>query len=185
MLCYFQVQSKVNQLFIYIHPLFFRFLSHIGYCSVLSRVPCAIQQVLSSYLFYVQQCNWIQSHMLSRWSQQHLTLSRLDLWNNSHCGNEWQADCTFLRQGSRLGASDCQGSAQSSNHSSHIFSMTSFIRGKHFTCTAPPHLCLVARQKLAASERERRICHKTPCCTDTSTAPRYESGSLFCYLFYP
>ena len=56
MLCQFQVYSIVNQLYIYIYPLCFRFFSHIGHYRVLSRVPCAIQQVLISYLFYIQQC---------------------------------------------------------------------------------------------------------------------------------
>ena len=57
MLCYFQVNNKVNQLYIYIYiyPLFFfRFFSHIDHYRVLGRVPCAIQQVLISYLFYIQ-----------------------------------------------------------------------------------------------------------------------------------
>ena len=34
--------SKVNQLYIYIYPLFFGFLSHLGHHRALSRVPCAI-----------------------------------------------------------------------------------------------------------------------------------------------
>ena len=38
---------------IYIYQLFFRFLSHLGHQRALSRVPCATQQVLISYLFYV------------------------------------------------------------------------------------------------------------------------------------
>ena len=43
------------KLFSYIcsHPFFFRFFPHIGYYRVLSRVPCAIQQVLVSDLFYI------------------------------------------------------------------------------------------------------------------------------------
>ena len=41
-LCYFLLCSKVNQLYICIYPLFVRFFSHIGHCSVLSRVPYAI-----------------------------------------------------------------------------------------------------------------------------------------------
>ena len=54
MLCQFPVNSKVNQLYIYVYPLFsiFRFFSHIGRY-ILSRVPCAIWQVLISYLFYI------------------------------------------------------------------------------------------------------------------------------------
>ena len=42
MLYWFQVYSKVNQLYIYIYPLFFRFFSCIGHYRVL-RVPWAIQ----------------------------------------------------------------------------------------------------------------------------------------------
>ena len=59
MLCQFQVYSKVNQLYIYVYPLFFRFFSHIGHHRILSRVPCAIQQVLISCLFYIQQCVYV------------------------------------------------------------------------------------------------------------------------------
>ena len=43
---------KVNQLYVYIYPLFFEFPSHLGHQRALSRVPCAIQSVLISYLFY-------------------------------------------------------------------------------------------------------------------------------------
>ena len=39
----------------YIFILFFRFSSLIGYCKILSRVPCAIQQVLIVYQF----CNHV------------------------------------------------------------------------------------------------------------------------------
>ena len=42
-LCYFQVYSKVSLLYMYIHPLFFRFFSLGGHYRVLSRVPCAMQ----------------------------------------------------------------------------------------------------------------------------------------------
>ena len=48
MLCY----SKVDQLFVYIYPLFFGFPSRLGLHRALSRVPCALQEVLISYLFY-------------------------------------------------------------------------------------------------------------------------------------
>ena len=54
MLCQFLLYSKMNQLYIYIYPLFFGFPSHLGHHSALSRVPCAIQYVLISYLFYTQ-----------------------------------------------------------------------------------------------------------------------------------
>ena len=35
-----------------LYPLFFGFLSPLGHHRALSRVPCAIQQVLISYLLY-------------------------------------------------------------------------------------------------------------------------------------
>ena len=56
MLCQFLLCSRVNQSHICIHPLIFGFPSHVGHQRALSRVPCAIQQVLISYLFYMQQC---------------------------------------------------------------------------------------------------------------------------------
>ena len=36
-----------------IHIFFFRFFSHVGYYRILSIVPCAVQQVLIVYLFYL------------------------------------------------------------------------------------------------------------------------------------
>ena len=39
----FLLYSKVNQSYVYIYPLFFRFPSHLGHHRALSRVPCAIQ----------------------------------------------------------------------------------------------------------------------------------------------
>ena len=39
--------------YIHIYILFLRFFSLIGYCKILSIVPCAIQKVLISYLFYI------------------------------------------------------------------------------------------------------------------------------------
>ena len=56
MLSQFLLYSKVNQLYRYIYPFFFRFPSHLGHHRALSRIPCAIQQVLVTYLFYIQQC---------------------------------------------------------------------------------------------------------------------------------
>ena len=39
--------------FINIYLFFFRFFSHLGYHRILSRVPCAIQEVLVDYLLYI------------------------------------------------------------------------------------------------------------------------------------
>ena len=63
MLYQFLLYSKVNHLYIYIYLLFFRFYSHIGHYRVLSRVACAIQQVLISYLFYIQQCVFVNPNL--------------------------------------------------------------------------------------------------------------------------
>ena len=56
--------GKVNCLYIYIYPLFFRFFSHTGHYRVLSRIPCVIQQVLAVYLFYIQCCVCVNPHLL-------------------------------------------------------------------------------------------------------------------------
>ena len=63
MLCQFQVYRKVILLYIYIYSFFFRFLTHVGYYRILSRVPCAIQQVLVGYLFYIQQCIYVNPNL--------------------------------------------------------------------------------------------------------------------------
>ena len=47
MLCWVQMYSRVNQLYIY--PLLFRLFSHTTHYRVLSTVPCAIQHVLVRY----------------------------------------------------------------------------------------------------------------------------------------
>ena len=46
MLSWFQAYSKLNQLYIYIYPLLFRFFSHIGHHRVLRRVPYALLLLL-------------------------------------------------------------------------------------------------------------------------------------------
>ena len=60
MSCQF-ILFKVDQLFVYVYLLFFGFLPHLGRQRALSRVPCAIQQVLISHLFHTQyqQCEYI------------------------------------------------------------------------------------------------------------------------------
>ena len=65
MLPQFLLYSKMNQLYIYIYPLPFGSPSYSGYCSALSRVPCAIQYVLISYVFYTQyqQCIYVNSNL--------------------------------------------------------------------------------------------------------------------------
>ena len=48
----FLLCSKANQPHVYTYPLFLGFPSHLGYYRALSRVRCAIEPVLTSYLFY-------------------------------------------------------------------------------------------------------------------------------------
>ena len=44
--------SKVNQLNIYIYPLFFQIFPPVGHYTVLIQVPCAIKQVMVIYFIY-------------------------------------------------------------------------------------------------------------------------------------
>ena len=37
----------------------FRFFPHIAHCTILTRVPCAVQQVLVSYLVYISYCIYV------------------------------------------------------------------------------------------------------------------------------
>ena len=55
--------SKVNQPYTYIQLFFFGFPSHLGHHSALSRVPCVTQQILISYLFYTQQCIYVNPNL--------------------------------------------------------------------------------------------------------------------------
>ena len=66
MLYQFVMYCKVNRLYICIHiySLFFGFPFHLGHHRAVNRVPCAIQQVLISYLFSTQQCVYANSNLL-------------------------------------------------------------------------------------------------------------------------
>ena len=57
--------SRFNRLNIYIYPLFFSFLSHVGYCTLLRRVPCATQQAVISYPSYIQYSVYINPSLLN------------------------------------------------------------------------------------------------------------------------
>ena len=56
------VQQSQSALFIHTY-LFWGFLSHLGHHRALSRVPCAKQQVLISYLFYIQWCIYVSPNL--------------------------------------------------------------------------------------------------------------------------
>ena len=80
MLCQFLSYSKENQIYIYIYmylyihthtplyPLFFEFLSHLGHCRALSRVPCAHQlsvlRIVSVVVYVsIQTSEFITPHL--------------------------------------------------------------------------------------------------------------------------
>ena len=50
-----QQSESAMHIYIYIYPLFLGFPSHLGHHRTKSRVPCALQLVLTSYLLYLQQ----------------------------------------------------------------------------------------------------------------------------------
>ena len=63
MLCQFQVYSSDSVIHTHIYIFFFRFFSIIRYYNILSIVPCAIQQVLISYVFYIQYCVYVNPNL--------------------------------------------------------------------------------------------------------------------------
>ena len=56
MLCQFQMCSRVIRLYIFTYLFFFKFFPHLDYYR--SRVPCAIQQVLVSYVLHISVCTY-------------------------------------------------------------------------------------------------------------------------------
>ena len=63
MLCSFLLYSKVNQLYTYIYPLFFRFFPDIYSLQSTEQSFFAMQQVLIGYLFYIQQCVYVNPNL--------------------------------------------------------------------------------------------------------------------------
>ena len=49
---------------LYTYLFFFRFFSHTGYHRILSRLPCAIQQILVGYLSYIQKYVYVNPKLL-------------------------------------------------------------------------------------------------------------------------
>ena len=68
MLCYFLLDSKMNQPYIYTYPLPLGLPSCSDNHSVLSKGPCAIQHVLTSYFTqcsaYIRKC--MDAHILNK-----------------------------------------------------------------------------------------------------------------------
>ena len=48
---------------IHTYLLFLKFFSYIDHYRVLSRVPCTIQHVLISSLFYIRYCVYVNPHL--------------------------------------------------------------------------------------------------------------------------
>ena len=59
MLCQLLLYSRVNQLYICIDSFFFGYLSHLCLHRALSRVPCAMQQVLSRLRIETEICLFV------------------------------------------------------------------------------------------------------------------------------
>ena len=59
----FLLQSEKSPLYTHMYSFFFKFYSHVGHFRVLNRVPCAVQQVLTSDLFYVYLCVYVSSNL--------------------------------------------------------------------------------------------------------------------------
>ena len=62
MLGSFPVHINVTQLHIYMYSFSFRLFSHVGYHSVLGRVPCDTQKVLADYLAYTESVCMFTPH---------------------------------------------------------------------------------------------------------------------------
>ena len=62
MLCYFNFCCIANRTS-YTYTYSFRFYSHVGHYRVLSRICYATQQVLFSYLLYIQQYVYVDHHL--------------------------------------------------------------------------------------------------------------------------
>ena len=56
------VQQSESAVCIHISCIF-KFSSHLGHQRAPSRVPCAVQQVLISYVFYTQQCIYVNPNL--------------------------------------------------------------------------------------------------------------------------
>ena len=61
MLFYFLLYTKVDQLYVHMHLLFFRFFSHIGHYRVLSRVVVNSRSLLVIYFLLVVRVCQFQS----------------------------------------------------------------------------------------------------------------------------
>ena len=59
------VQQNESVLRVHKTTLFFvRFFPLTGHCRILSRVPCAIQQILTSYLYYMESSVYVNPSLL-------------------------------------------------------------------------------------------------------------------------
>ena len=108
MLCLLLTYSTVNQqLCLWTYPLFFGFPSHLDHHRGQSRVPCALQSLIISYLFYTS-CSFsvasVVSDSVTLWNVAHqaplsMDFSRQEYWAGCHAPLQG----TFFTQGSNLG----------------------------------------------------------------------------------
>ena len=96
-LCYFLLYAKwISYIYIYIYPHSFRFFSHIGHCTVLSRVPCDAALIVLSHFSCVQffEVLWTVAHQ----APLSMGFSRQGYWLGCHV----RFQGSFLTQGSDL-----------------------------------------------------------------------------------
>ena len=79
--------KRIGYRYIHVYLLFFGFPSHLCHHRALSRIPCIIQYVLISYLFYVcVSCSVVSESFLTMWTTAHqaplsMEFSRQEYWS--------------------------------------------------------------------------------------------------------
>ena len=79
--------KRIGYRYIHVYLLFFGFPSHLCHHRALSRIPCIIQYVLISYLFYVcVSCSVVSESFLTMWTTAHQAplskeFSRQEYWS--------------------------------------------------------------------------------------------------------
>ena len=119
MLCQFQVCSKVNHL--HIHIYMFQIIFPYRPYRILSRVPCAIQQVLISYLFYIQQCCWLYPQANKVYSCPASRLKKIPGVSNRDISGLMDRGAYMSEAGSRSEILTCVARGRA-GHSSALFS---------------------------------------------------------------
>ena len=164
MLCSILLYSKANQPYTYIDPLFFGFPSHLGHQRALSRVPCAIQWVLT---VCVCVCCLLSRVRLLR--PHRLQLARLLCsWNspakNTAVGSHFLLQGIFPTQGSNPGLLHCKQTLYRLSHRGSPLCLF-YIQNRQCIYVNPnlPTLCAEVRQCVKILEKSLISSLKTLC----------------------